>query len=78
MVRDRCSCGCGSRATLHERGFTVADLPDEARLAALAAIERLLREAERSAELLDGRHHDPERFREAFRLIELLRQHATE
>lgn len=56
--------------------WTVADLPDEERLAALDHIESLVRAGERDAALLDARTHDPAPYEEAYRLIELLRGHA--
>lgn len=74
---EMCPCGCGPRATLHERGFTVADLPDEERLAELDEVERLLRKGQRDAMLLDGRHYDDRPYEEALSLLALLRERAT-
>jgi hypothetical protein len=41
---------------------------------ALASIEKLLRQAERDARLLDGRDFKLRRWAEAYRLLELLRE----
>ena len=73
--QEMCPCGCGPRATLHLRGFTVSDPPDE-RLVWLDQIEALLRQGERDASLLDARDHDAARWEEALALIEVLRTRA--
>jgi hypothetical protein len=70
---EMCPCGCGPRATLHLRGFTVVDEREQA----LTHIENLLRQAERDAAFLGGRDHDPGLYDEAYRLLDLLRERAS-
>lgn len=72
-----CPCGCGPLADLHERGFQVASLPDEERLAGLDELDRLLTLARHDAQLLDGRDFDPTKWDEGHRLIGLLKERAS-
>ena len=72
---EMCSCGCGPRATLHQRDYTVVDEPHD--LIALTQIEALLRKAEHDSQLLNAREHDSAAFNEAYRMLGILRRRAT-